>query len=130
MPRPVEGRQQCITPGPVVAGMVDLVQDHERPGGPAGEGLGRRGHLLVGGHDAVHVGRERPMGRCPPGFEVEVKCGGSPGPLKLEMSGGHHDHKAGGGAGQGSARRRQGERRLARSGGGDGQEVGALGPFL
>ena len=88
-----EGQPDAVAPGPVVAGVVELVEDHE--------GVGRRcarrrpglhGHLLVGDDDAVHVGGQAAVAGRPLGLEVEVEAAGGPGPLELEVLGGrHHD---------------------------------------
>ena len=56
-----------------------------------GHGQRVRGHLLVGGDDAVHVGRERVAG-LPERLELQVEGGGGLGPLPLEVLGrGDHD---------------------------------------
>ena len=53
-------RATADAPRPVVARVVDLVEHHERVPRPAWPRRGRRrGHLLVGRDDAVHVGGQR-----------------------------------------------------------------------
>ena len=52
-----KARPHRLAPGPVVARVVDLVEDHERLRGRDGpQRVGARRHLLVGGDDAVDVG--------------------------------------------------------------------------
>ena len=84
-----------VAPRPVVGGVVDLVEDHERVGGqlPQHRGAGR--HLLVGGDDAVHVRRQPAVGGRPRRVEVEGEAGGGLGPLHLEVGGRAPPRRAG-----------------------------------
>ncbi len=130
----VEGGAQRGAPGALVAGVVDLVEDHEGVARQTAQ-LGRRvagGHLLVGGHHAVHVARQRDARR-PRGVERQTEPVGGKCPLLLEVGGRrHHDEARWSGAGatrrshlaERDAGRGEGEGRLAGARRGDGQEVG------
>ncbi len=83
-----EGRTDAVAPGLLVAGMVDLVEDHEPVGRQPGE-LGRsvaRGDLLVRGDEAVHVACEALAG-APIGIELQPQAMCRERPLHLEVAG-------------------------------------------
>ena len=115
---------QRLAPGLLVARVVDLVEHHV---GAARERPDRRrahGHLLVGGHHAVHVGRQPAVAGRPGRVEVQPEAGRRCRPLDLEVGGGRHDHDLGGPLGERGAQGREREGRLAGAGRGHGQEVG------
>ena len=67
----------------------------------------RRRDLLVGGDDAVHVGRQHAVAGRPLGVEVQAEAQRGLGPLVLQVLGRRHHHHAGGrGARPGPAPRR------------------------
>ena len=130
--REFERLEHAVAPRPLVAGVVDLVEDHHAVGGQPAQrvGGGAGGHLLVGGDEAVDVAGEPLPGR-PVGVELEAEPVGGERPLDLQVAGGRDDHEpaADGGAvvgpvGQRRAGAGERERRLARARGGDREEVG------
>src|SRR5690606_31653977 len=86
-----------------------------------------RGHLLVGGDDAVHVRRQATSARRPPGLEVQPEAGAGVRPLDLEVRGRRDDDQAATRVlGKVLHRRAEGEGRLAGARGRDRQEVGRV----
>ncbi|MEI2696996.1 MAG: hypothetical protein V9E94_01160 [Microthrixaceae bacterium] len=120
--------QHRAAPRAVIGGVVDLVEHDE--GAPAPAAPGRRrdvDDLLVGGHDAVHVGRESTVARGPLGVQVQAEAGRCFGPLVLQVLGrGDDDHSAPGGLAQVLNRGGEREGRLAGAGSRDRQEVGPV----
>ena len=124
-PRRVERLPSRVAPRAAVAGVVDLVEDRQRASDQRPQRRGRRRHLLVRHHDAVHVRRQPAVADVPFGIEVDVQALRRVRPLELEVLRGddHHDaanrarqQRASGGG--------QRERRLARARRRDRQEVG------
>jgi hypothetical protein len=77
-----------VAPRLVVAGVVDLVEDHESLGAEPGElgGGVAGGDLLVGGDEAVHVAGEAVAG-APVGVELQAEAVRGERPLDLEVAG-------------------------------------------
>ena len=118
----VEGRTHTVAPRSFLAGVVDLVEDDETSLRQGEERLRTASHLLVGGHDAVGVGRDE-VARLPIGHQVEAETLGGIRPLLLQMTGRGHDHQTARQVGHRHPGRGQGERRLAGAGGGHGEEI-------
>ena len=124
--RRVERLAHRLAPGHGVAGVVDLVQDHQRPEAlhpdPQGQRVGR--HARVGQRDPVEVLGRLPLADTELRVDGDADPVGRLGPLGLQVLGRRHDddpvhHPLGqqvGGHGQG-------EGGLARPGRGDGEEV-------
>ena len=106
-PGAAEGLAHRGAPRPVVAGMVDLVEDDERTRGERGRARPGRGrHLLVGRDDAVHVGGQPPSRATMPGRGA-ARTGPRPGPTAASGAGsGDHHHGAARGARPGPGRPR------------------------
>jgi hypothetical protein len=108
-----------------VAGVVQLVEHHERVVGHAAQREGLHGDLLVGDDDAVHVAREAAVARRPERLEVQVEARRRPRPLVLQVLGRrHHDDPLVGVRRQVLHRCGEGERGLAGARSGHRQEVG------
>ena len=115
----------CRRPTPFVAGVVDLVEDHEpvrRQSGQLGRGVSR-GDLLIGGDQAVDVAGE-PVTWAPFGVELQAQPMRSQRPLHLEVAGRRHHDQRTRLVGEAGASAGQRERGLSRSGGGDREVVG------
>ena len=123
----LEGLGDRVPPAQRVAGVVDLVEDDERPGvlgaGPVVEDAGR--DAGVGDDDAVVLAAAAPpTAPAQAGVELDADLGGGPGPLGLEVLGGTHDDDAPDRTGaEQFGGHPQGEGRLAGSGGRHGEEV-------
>ena len=87
-----EGVLDAVAPGALVAGMVDLVQDHEGIGGQAAQHLSGAGggHVLVGGDQPVHIAGQATQ-RGPVGVQLQAQAVGGLRPLSLQVAGGR-DH--------------------------------------
>ncbi len=82
----------AVTPRALVTRVVHFVKHGERPGRDVSHGQRRLRHLLVGGDDAVHVGRQR-LTDDPRRVEVQAEPLGRRGPLTLQVLRGRHHHQ-------------------------------------
>lgn len=110
--------------------MVDLVEDHQCPAvlGAHAVPVWVRGDLRVGEDDTVIVGAGLAGRVAEPRIEGDPDAGGGLGPLMLEVLGGcDNGDRLDGLVVEQFAGDPQTKGRLARAGGGDGQEVGGFG---
>ena len=105
------------------SGVVDLVEDHERPAGDVADLAGALRDLLVRGDEAVHVGRKTTLAGHPRALEDQAEGLGGVGPLALKVLGRRHDDHPSRLALNGLTGRREREGGLARARCGDGEEV-------
>jgi len=91
----VVGFLDAIAPAFGIAGVVDLVQDHQgAPRGGNGAVLeGVHAHLGIGHHDAVHAGVDR-RGVREGRIQGQAHPRGGGRPLRLQVLGRHHDDDA------------------------------------
>ena len=122
MPRAVERRPQRGAPGRRLAGVVDLVEHHERrPREMVREQVRRRGDLLVRDHDAVDVLAPGAVRVAPARVQVQPDQVRGVRPLRAQRRRRAHDDDLGGAR---RADRLAGGERLARPRGRHEQEVG------
>ncbi len=121
----VERRPERRSPCLVLGRMVDLVEHDVRAPDRIPDRSRAQGHLLVAGHDAVHIQGQAAIGRGPCRVEMELEPRGRMGPLDLEVGGRRHDHERGTPLGEGQPERSEGEGGLAGTGRRDGEEVGS-----
>ena len=118
----VERRAQCRSPVRRLAGVMDLVEHHERATREVmGEEVGGGRDLLVGHDDAIHIGSPCPVGVAPARIQVQPDAVGRVSPLGAQRRRRAHDDDLLAAGGPRSVARRQ---RLARAGRGDEQVVG------
>ena len=124
----LERLADAVAPRQRVAGVVDLVEDHQgrrapRCGARCSSGL--RGDRGVGDRDAVVVVRRAaPLELENAGSMLDADPAGGVGPLRLEvLGGGDHGDRADDAAVEQLGGDPQGEGRLAGARGGDGEEV-------
>ena len=130
-PERTEGLADPLTPGQGVTGVVDLVEDDERaPGCGAVVVEDRlRGDLGVSEGDTVESGGVLALGVLEVRVEFDAHARSGVRPLDFEVLGGGNDRDAVDDAlGEELSGQAQGEGRLARTGGRDGEEVLRLVP--
>ena len=115
-----------LAPRAILARVVELVEHDERVAREPREQRRVRRDLLVGGDDAVHVGRKRALGCRPRRVEVQREPRGRARPLLLQMRRRSDDDEARRANPELMARRGERERRLPGPGRRDREEV-ALG---
>src|SRR5699024_5987492 len=83
----VEGVAHAIAPGAGVAGVVDLVEDHQRAVGLGASTVQRGVHadLRVGHRDTLVVGAVGALGVGEVGVQGDADTGGGVGPLGLQV---------------------------------------------
>ena len=126
--RAVERRPQRATPRLVLGRMVDLVEHDVRPPATSRMASATHGHLLVAGHDAVHVRRQAALGRGPRRVEMELqRAAAAWAHWTLRCAVGATTTTGAARSARAEPERGQGEGRLAGAGCRDGQEVGPAG---
>ena len=128
--RRAAGLLEAVAPGAGVAGVVDLVHDHQRAALLGARPVQQRLHadLRVGQRDSDEPAGMAAVGVLEIGVDRQVHARGGIRPLPLEVLGGaHHGDPVDGPAVHELPGQAQRERRLAGAGRGHGHEVARLG---